>query len=111
MHVQPDLFNDPPIARKSDPVTSKIAAVRYSKSTRKTDCDVMFQLIREFPAKTPGEYAEILMNRGVKPLKAHQITSKRISDIKATMLVKGIKRVCSVSGHLAQTYYVREDHL
>ena len=108
-----DMFDPDPapaIARKSDPVTSKIAAIVYTNTNRPTDKDLMLSLIRELPGKTPGEYGEILKSRGVKALKAHQITSKRISDIKER-LVPCIKRKCSITGHLAQTYYVKSDFL
>ena len=110
-----DLFDPdpaPPIARRSDPVTSKIAAVQYSKTDRRNDCDVMRDLIRDYPGKTAGEYGEILLGRGYKPMKAIRMPTKRISDLKKVgALTLGVTRKCGISGRPAQTYYVKSDFL
>ena len=91
-------------------IRSETADIEYSKTRRKNDCEVMLDLIREFPGMTAGEYGQILLERGYKPMKAIRMPTKRISDIKEQLIV-GRTRKCSVSERRAQTYYVREDYL
>ncbi len=110
MEQTADMFGMPAIARKRDPATSKIAAAEYTETRRQGDCDLMLSTIREFPGKTAGEYGDIFLNRGMKPMKAIRMPTKRISDIKDKLVV-GPRRKCIISGRLAQTYYVRTDHL
>ena len=110
MQQTADLFDDTPTARNCDPDTSKVADIEYSKTRRDSDCKVMLDLIRNFPGLTAGEYGQILLERGYKPMKAIRMPTKRISDIK-DKLIASAKRKCTISGRRAQTYYVREDHL
>lgn len=104
---QPDLFDEPPIARRTDPVTSKTAAAGYSKTERPNDCQVMLQLIRDYPGLTAGEYGQLLLERGFKPMKAIRMPTKRISDLMhAGSIRAGDARKCEISGRNARTYYV-----
>lgn len=105
-----DLFIDTPTARNSDPDTSKATDLEYSKTRRNNDCKVMLDLISEFPGLTAGEYGQILLERGYKPMKAIRMPTKRISDIKDKLIVSA-QRKCTISGRRAQTYYVRSDYL
>ena len=110
-----DMFDpDPatPIARKSDPITSKIAAVAYSETVRDLDKKMMLETIASNPGHTAKEYSVILKNAGVDWLKAAQCTTKRISDLKSDgKVIAGPQRKCKKTGKRALTYYVRSDYL
>lgn len=107
LEPQPDLFDEPPIARRRDPATSKAAAAAYSKTDRPNDCELMLQLIREFPGRTAGEYGQLLLERGFKPMKAIRMPTKRISDLLHGGRVRaGDARKCEISGRNARTYFV-----
>lgn len=111
-HFTPDLFDAPvtPIARKRDPVTSKMAALHTEKATRITDKQLMYDLIFENPGYTSAEYSAMLRDRGMPDDKADRMPTKRISDLwKDQRLIKGRIRKCTVTGHNAQTYYARPD--
>jgi len=115
MHETADLFDPdppPPIARKTDPVTSKIAAVAHSEGGRDLDKKMMLETITRYPGHTAKEYSVILKDGGVDWLKAAQCTTKRISDLRADgSVVVGRQRKCGKTGNRAQTYYVRSDYL
>ena len=115
MNQTADMFDPDPgpsIARKSDPVTSKIAAAAYSDTGRDLDKQMMLETIASNPGHTAKEYSCILKDAGVDWLKAAQCTTKRISDLVADAQVAvGFRRKCEKTGHQAQTYYVRSDHL
>ena len=111
-----DMFDDapaqPPIARKRDPVTSKMAAIAHSEGGRELDKKMMLKTIAKNPGHTAKEYSVILKAAGVDWLKAAQCTTKRISDLKADgAVIIGRQRKCEKTGKRAQTYYVSEDYL
>ena len=114
MDHQLDMLNPEPtptIARRSDPVTSKMAALKYKKKF-KTQCDLMRTLIRDFPGKTRNEYTEILKGRGYGAMEAHRIPNKRVSDLKkAGELIVGAARKCTVSGYKCEIYFLNPDYL
>lgn len=113
-----DLFSDPPIARRSDPVTSKTAAHAYSASQRGKDQAAMLELVEQYPGKTAGEYAEILIGRllrgSPKPAelyKAARMPTKRLSDLSDAGDVRvGEARKCRLTKRPAQTYYPVRRH-
>lgn len=115
METTLDMFDPdplPPIARRSDPVTSKIAAVQHSKSKRQKQLNLLRALIKEFPHQTRREYSKILEGRGYSETDAFQIPNKRVSDLKRLKEVDvGRIRKCRFSKKKCETYYVRSDHL
>jgi hypothetical protein len=69
---------------------------------------MMYDLIAERPGLTSGEYGNILLERGIKPMRAIRLPTKRISDLMHRGdLILGESRKCSVSGHKARTYYAK----
>lgn len=110
MQATGDLFDTPeftqPIVRRRDPDTSKQAAAKYTATSRRTDRQAMLELIASHPGLTSGEYGNLLLERGVKPMKAIRMPTKRVSELVADGLVRiGKTKKCSVSGRNARTYY------
>lgn len=108
MHGQTELF-DPPIARQTDPDTSKIAAASYSESKLGEDEQTIFNLVSRAPGHTAGEYSRILKNEeGVDWYRAARMTTKRISGLLTKeKIVVGETRKCGKTGNRARTYYVK----
>lgn len=110
--VTRDLFDTdatPPMARTSDPETSKLAAEAYSATNHTADKRMMYDVIRRHPGHTSAEYSRILKSEGVDWFKAATMTTKRISDLIANGSVHVSKtRKCEKTGRRAQTYCVAE---
>lgn len=110
-----DLFDQapaqPPICRRQDPVTSKQGGTEYTATKRRgKDQQLMFDLIFENPGLTAGEYGNILLERGMKPMKAIRMPTKRISDLLHDhRLIIGKTRKCSVSKRNARTYFAKPE--
>lgn len=113
MHTA-DLFDLPPIARNSDPVTSKVAAAKYGETGRANDRKVVKCLVQQYPGHTVGELSEKfilhLVQRGVPAtkaaLKGARTTSKRLSDLETSGHIRaGLARKCRVTNHTARTWY------
>ena len=102
-YVQPDFFA-PPIARKRDPDTSKMAAVQYSN--RDADKGLLLDLIKRRPGHTAAELSEILFLHGMDFYKAARMPTKRVHDLVHDGLVRvGGTRECGKTKRKAQTYY------
>lgn len=101
-----ELFpDDLPIARKSDPLTSKLAGVRYSANKLKNDKKMMFDLVQKYPDHTAAELSAILLTLGINWYRAARITTKRISDIRHLIEVTETRK-CRITGEYARTYRV-----
>jgi hypothetical protein len=114
MNGTADLFDLPPIARKSDPPTSKAAAARYSATKRVKDRDVVRCLVQQYPGHTVGELSKLhiglLIARGMDPsdaaLKGGRTCSKRLSELEETGEIRaGTARECRATKHSARTWY------
>lgn len=103
-----DMFdNMPPIARRTDPVTSKRAAVITDKTTRIPDKEKLRQVIARYPGRTSTEYSDILEAEGMPKTKAQRMPTRRVSDLLKDGSVRATgKRKCTVTGFDAQTYEV-----
>ena len=102
-----DLFpDDLAIARKGDPPTSKIAAVKYSANKRASDKALIRDLIEKYPDHTAAELSAILLTRGVNWYRAARMTTKRISDIRDELEI-GAGRKCRITGEYARTYRIK----
>ena len=100
---QPDFFA-PPIARKRDPETSRIAAVQYTN--RDADKSLLLDLIQRRPGHTAAEYSQILFDNGMDFYKAARMPTKRVHDLVHDGVVRvGGIRQCGKTKRKAQTYY------
>lgn len=95
-----------PMARKSDPVTSKEAAevhqIKVSKRRRQ-----VLDLVKSHPGYTSGELSRIMVTTHLLPLRAAvEAPHKRLPELVKLGLVRmGAKRKCRESGHNAITWY------
>lgn len=97
---------EPPIARRSDPETSKVAAAELEQSGRRAaHQELLLSLIREQPGLTAMEYADRLYRRGLHWYQAYQVANKRMHDLEANarIVVSG-ERECRVTRHKARTW-------
>jgi hypothetical protein len=90
-----------PIARKTDPVTSHIAAQEIThEGTREKQAAIVLDLVRRYPGNTSMELSQYCN------LDRYQI-ARRLADLEhAGEVEKGIMRVCSVSGRMAVTWRI-----
>ena len=103
-------FLDAPIARTTDPETSKVSAKRVTDSgSRKRDKDLLLDLIREQPGLTAMEYADRLYRRGLHWYRAYQVANKRRHDLETANDIRPMgERVCRLTGHRARTWIAVE---
>jgi len=101
---QPTLFDNPPTAtakaRKSDPVTSALAAERVeANGTAEDQRSRVLRFVQEHPGSTSAEIAKGLeMNR-------HQ-PARRLPELaKTEQIERGERRPCLVAGTLAVTWW------
>lgn len=100
------MFENQPIARRLDPVTSQQAAAGYTQGNRRRDVEMMYELIHQLPGHTAAEYGDILRGRGMNWYRAARLPTKRISElVNNNRVVIGKRRQCAVTRHNAQTYY------
>ena len=98
MTTQPPLW--PPIARKTDPATSKRAAADQELGPRHTNMRRVLEVIGTWPDLTAREAAA---RAGVDG------GWKRVSDLHAKGLVEiSGQRACKMTGKLARTWRRRE---
>ena len=64
--IAPGGFSPKDIARRDDPATSKQAARKITATNRATHCELMRELIKEFPWRTVGEYRIVFVRRAVE---------------------------------------------
>jgi len=84
-----------PLARKDDPPTSKMAAVKIAPKLTMTRQRVLTDIINN-PGTTAGE-----IDVRLKSPSAH----KRVSDLHAMGLIReDATRICQTSGHRARTW-------
>lgn len=94
---------DVPIARRTDPVTSHIAARAVTESgKREGQCLAILALVRIWPRKTSAELARI--SQGA--FDRYQ-TARRLPELeKAGLVRKGIARTCGVNGTQAHEWEI-----
>lgn len=97
------LFDNPvthPIARKSDPVSSKEAAHKLTDSgKRQTQCNTILALVKRYPGRTSLELAELTFEFD------RYIFARRLADLEHMGLVrKASVRTCKESGNRAVTW-------
>tara|TARA_R110002110_G_scaffold251626_1_gene467455 strand:+ start:1306 stop:1662 length:357 start_codon:yes stop_codon:yes gene_type:complete len=101
---QKTLFDNSPKpaarARKSDPITSVIAAERVERNgTAQSNRDAVRQCVQQQPGMTSAEIARVI---GVD---RHE-GGRRVSDLVKAMQVKyGQRRLCTVRGTSMQTVW------
>jgi hypothetical protein len=98
--MQPDLFaplTDAPRARRSDPVTSHLAAERVKPKLRKQQEAVLAALTR-WPGSTAVELAKVAgLDR--------YLVSRRLPELVPVWARRGKPRVCTVAGTIQGTWY------
>ena len=101
-----DMF-DTPIARSTDPETSKTAAAAQTESgKRASDAAILLELVKRYPGHTAAEYSYLLKGRGVDWYHAARMPTKRLSDLLNRGSVRaGKPRLCRVTDRSARTYY------
>lgn len=103
--LQVDFFTNP-LARRTDPATSKDAAREYTKTRRRTDLEIMLKLVAEHPGRTVGEYAQILYDNGVDFYRAANLPRRRLSELVDLKLIeRGEPRQCKKTRKQAATHY------
>ena len=101
-----DLFAMPPrrvetpIARKSDPASSHLAAAEVTASgKRQQQIGLVIDLVRKFPGLTSMELA------GMSGEDRYMIARRLPEALTAGAIRKGEQRACSVTGRLALTWW------
>ena len=101
-----DLFAMPPrrvetpIARKSDPASSHLAAAEVTASgKRQQQIGLVIDLVRKFPGLTSMELA------GMSGEDRYMIARRLPEALTAGAIRKGEQRTCSVTGRLALTWW------
>lgn len=97
---------EPPIARRSDPDTSKRGALRKTESgSRDSDQRLLLSFYRRYPNSTAMEIAQLMVDRGIDWLSSYQVASKRTSDLaeKGEIRESG-RRKCRKTGSEARTW-------
>jgi len=97
--TQLELLN--PIARRTDPVSSHVAAAAITKSgKRMSQRNMVLALVETYPGRTALELAGISVN-----LDRYQV-ARRLADLEHSELVrKGEARECVVGQSLAVTWF------
>ena len=90
IYKQTDFGELPPISKRRDPVTSKIAEFRQDQGKRQKRLSQVLMLVGQFPDQTGGEYGELMRAAHTQlPMKvALDTPAKRISDLLAKGLVE-----------------------
>ncbi len=101
-----DLFAMPPrrvetpIARRSDPASSHLAAAEVTASgKRQQQIGLVIDLVRKFPGLTSMELA------GMSGEDRYMIARRLPEALTAGAIRKGEQRTCSVTGRLALTWW------
>lgn len=103
MISQQSLFNDPPpIARRSDPETSHLAAGEVTASGRREGQLLgVLALVRKYPLSTSLELAQ-------KSTFDRYVTARRLPELEHSgLVVKRAARLCTVGNRLAVTWEAR----
>ncbi len=97
----------PPIARSTDPSTSKEAAASYTAGKRVEQKQLLLDYVARHPGHTAREYAHLMKDDGVLDwYTAARIATQRLSDLIADESVRrGDARKCQHSTRRASTYY------
>lgn len=109
------LFADTPIARRADPVTSKLAAVDITRSGKRAaqQCAV-HSWVRQYPGHTALELGELCLQHG--GTMDRYVFGRRLSELAADhdrcgnritpLVYPGLqKRRCKISGKQAIVWY------
>ena len=105
LNTQKSLF--PPIARFTDPDTSKLAERRHNLTARSIRQRQTLELVYLRPARTASELGSIMVNKfPMLPTAVALLTpAKRLSDLYQNGLVERFgKRKCSVTGYQAHIW-------
>ena len=108
--TQKSLF-DPPIARTTDPDTSKIAERRHNLTSRSMRQRQTLELVYLRPGRTASELGQVMLNKfPTLPVAVALLTpAKRLSDLRQNALVERIgQRRCSVTGYQAHVWECTE---
>ena len=98
--MQETLFLDSqPLARSSDPVTSHLAAEKFTKSgKRQSQKQMVLDAVRSFPGRTSAELANLMRVSRYLP-------ARRLPDLKADgLIVVGGMRECRITGERSLTW-------
>ena len=98
---------DPPISRKADPNTSKIAEARQNLGPRAKRQREVLSLVRRYPRLTHGEYARkfVAENPRLAIATAADTPGKRLPDLIHKGLIRRVaQRKCTDSGYECWTY-------
>jgi len=97
----------PPIARKRDPITSRLAAARFILTKGPTRQRQVLYLVAQFPEHTNGEYARLMVREFPHlPLKTCcETPHKRLSDLCKLKLIRVVSmRECAETTYDARTW-------
>lgn len=89
-----------PASRRTDPVTSKIAAKNYVGKSEQDRRDIL-RVIHDHPGRTAGEIAQLLGWGN-----HNERVSRRTSELDGKSISKGPNRVCSVKGNWMVTWWI-----
>ncbi|MGA9851863.1 MAG: MarR family transcriptional regulator [Gammaproteobacteria bacterium] len=110
-----NLLASPPIARRTDPDSSHVAAARITKSgKRAAQQAAVYSWVRSYPGHTTQELAEICQTHG--GTMDRYTFARRAPELAATTNDRGTrrqpliergasKRKCSITGELATVWY------
>jgi hypothetical protein len=100
--TQLELFDAAPKARRTDPITSHLAAAEAERNgTIGHQQEIVAELVRKHPGNTS---AELAWSEDAKGLDRYAI-ARRLPELERLGLVrKGEPRICSESGRLAMTW-------
>jgi len=88
-----------PNFRATDPITSELAGKEHTKSgKRQSDCQRIAELVSAYQGRTSRELSKL---SGIE----NEVIHKRLSEI--SIVSKGAKRKCDVTGRVAYTWFVR----
>lgn len=107
MSAQPDMFGnvrymrrvETPAARRTDPITSHLAAEQHTASSKHTHQQAQATAaVRAYPGRTSFELAM------ATDLDRYMLARRLPECVMAGTVVKGAPRHCSVTGRLALTW-------
>jgi len=96
--TQLSLLSDSPIARRTDPVTSKQAAVIVTKGLRAAQQRKVLEMVKACPGLTSAELAERFNE-------SRFLTARRLPEMRPEHVRNGEIRVCGVTGMRSLTWW------
>lgn len=94
-----------PLARRTDPATSHLAAASVAGAQQQSECAAILDALRT--SFLPLTYKEVFSRMKGRIPEAVEV-QRRLDDLrKAGLVVSGPQRRCRESGHMAQVWSVK----